>query len=67
VRLFILNCLGKRKERLRVGEKQTFQAQRMRNYWSFLLSRSILLKGSTGALEARGDLHSWATETMKEA
>jgi hypothetical protein len=31
------------------------------------LSRSILPKGSTGALEARSDLHSWATETMKEA
>jgi hypothetical protein len=24
-------------------------------------------QGYTGALEARGDLHSWATETMKEA
>jgi hypothetical protein len=32
-----------------------------------LLSRSILPEGSTGALEVRGDLHSWATETMKEA
>jgi hypothetical protein len=32
-----------------------------------LLSRLILPKGSTGALEARGDLHSRAMETMKEA
>jgi hypothetical protein len=63
----ILNCLGKGKERLRVGGKESFQAQRMRDYWSSLLSRSILPKGSTGALEARGDLHSWAMETMKEA
>jgi hypothetical protein len=39
----------------------------MRDYWPSLLSRSILPKGSTGALEARGDLHSRATETMKEA
>jgi hypothetical protein len=67
VRPFILNCLGKRKERLRVGGKDSFQAQCMRDYWSSLLSRSILPEGSTGALEARGDLHSWATETMKEA
>jgi hypothetical protein len=28
----ILNCLGKGKERLRVGEKESFQAQRMRDY-----------------------------------
>jgi small ligand-binding sensory domain FIST len=62
----ILNCLAKGKERLRVGGKENFQAQRMKDYWSSLLSRSILPKGSTGALEARGDLHSWATETMKE-
>jgi hypothetical protein len=39
----------------------------MRDYWSSLLSRSILPKDSTGELEARGDLHSWAMETMKEA
>jgi small ligand-binding sensory domain FIST len=65
----ILNCLGKGKERLRVGGKESFQAQHMRDYWSSLLSRSVLPKGSTGALEARGDLHSHsrATETMKEA
>jgi hypothetical protein len=31
-----------------------------------LLSRSILPKGITGALEARGDLLSQTTETMKE-
>jgi hypothetical protein len=31
-----------------------------------LLSRLILPKGNTGALEARGDLHSQAMETMKE-
>jgi hypothetical protein len=43
--------LGKRKERLRVREKESFQAQCMRDYWSPLLSRSILPKGSTGALE----------------
>jgi hypothetical protein len=30
-------------------------------------SRSILPEGSTGELEARGDLHSRATEVMKEA
>jgi hypothetical protein len=59
--------LGKRKERLRVGRKESFQVQRMRDYWSSLLSSLILPEGSTGALEARGDLHSWATETMKEA
>jgi hypothetical protein len=28
----ILNCLGKGKERLRVGEKESFQAQHMRDY-----------------------------------
>jgi hypothetical protein len=28
----ILNCLGKGKERLRVEEKESFQAQRMRDY-----------------------------------
>jgi hypothetical protein len=28
----ILNCLGKGKEKLRVGEKESFQAQRMRDY-----------------------------------
>jgi hypothetical protein len=46
--------------------KESFQAQCMRDYWSSLLSRLILPKGSTGALEARGDLHSRATETMKK-
>jgi hypothetical protein len=59
--------LGKRKERLRVGGKESFQAQCMRDYWSSLLPRSILPEGSIGALEARADLHSWAMETMKEA
>jgi hypothetical protein len=59
--------LGKRKERLRVQGKESFQPQRMRGYWSSLLSRSILPEGSTGALEARDDLHSWAMGTMKEA
>jgi hypothetical protein len=29
----ILNCLGKGKERLRVGGKESFQAQCMRDYW----------------------------------
>jgi hypothetical protein len=62
----ILNCLGKGKKRVRVGGKESFQAQGMRDYRSSLLSRLILPKGSTGALEARGNLHSWATETMKE-
>jgi hypothetical protein len=28
----ILNCLGKGKERLRVGGKEIFQAQRMKDY-----------------------------------
>jgi hypothetical protein len=59
--------LGKRKERLRVGGKESFQTQCMRDYWLPLLSRSILTKGSTGALEARGDLHFQAMVTMKEA
>jgi hypothetical protein len=35
----ILNCLGKGKERMRVGGKESFQAQCMRDYWSSLLSR----------------------------
>jgi hypothetical protein len=52
-----LNFLGKGKERMRLGEK-SFQAQSMRDYWSSLLSRSIQPKGSTGAMEAKGDLHS---------
>jgi hypothetical protein len=40
----------------------------MRDYWSSLLSRLILPEGSTGALEARGDLPSWEiTEIMTEA
>jgi hypothetical protein len=59
--------LGKQKERMRVGEKESFQAQRMRDYWSSLLYRSILPKGSTGALGSRGDLYSQAMETMKDA
>jgi hypothetical protein len=59
--------LGKRKEKLRVGRKESFQAQLTRDYWSFLLSRSILPEGNTGTLELRGDLHSQATTTMKEA
>jgi hypothetical protein len=28
----ILNCLGKGKERLRIREKESFQAQHMRDY-----------------------------------
>jgi hypothetical protein len=63
----ILNCLGKGKERLRIGGKESFQPQHMRDYWSSLLSRSILPKGSIGALEARGDLHSRGMDTRKEA
>jgi hypothetical protein len=63
----ILNCLGKGKDRLRVGGKENFQAQHMSDFWSSLLFRLILPKGSTGAKEARGYLHSWAMETMKEA
>jgi hypothetical protein len=59
--------LGKGKERLRIGEEESSQTQCMRDYWSQLLSRSILSKGSTGALEPRGDLHSRDLETMKEA
>jgi hypothetical protein len=59
--------LGKRKERLRIGQKESFQAQCMKDYWLSLLSRSILPKGSTGALKMKGDLYSPATETIKEA
>jgi hypothetical protein len=59
--------LGKKKERPMVGEKESFQAYCMRDYWSSLLSRLILPESSTGALEAGGDLHSRAMETMKEA
>jgi hypothetical protein len=61
-----MNYLGKGKERVRVGGKESFQAQHMWDYWSSLLSRSILPKGCTGALVTRGDLHSRAMETMKE-
>jgi hypothetical protein len=57
--------LGKSKEKLRIGGKESFQAQCMREYCSLLLPRSIL-RGSTGALEARGDLHSRATGTMRK-
>jgi hypothetical protein len=58
----ILNYLGKRKERLRIGGKESFQAQCMRDYWSSLLSRSILPEAV---------LEHWkqgvtSTETMKE-
>jgi hypothetical protein len=59
--------LEKGEERLRIGGKQRFQAQCMRDYWLPLLPRSILPKGSTGALKVRGDLHSLGTETMKGA
>jgi hypothetical protein len=38
----ILNYLGKGKERLRIGEKESFQAQCMRDYWSPLLPKLIL-------------------------
>jgi hypothetical protein len=31
-RTLILNCLGKGRERLRIGEKESFQAQHMRDY-----------------------------------
>jgi hypothetical protein len=58
--------LRKGKERLSIEGKESFQAQCMKDYWSLLLSRLILPKGSTEALEARGDLHSRAMETMKE-
>jgi hypothetical protein len=54
----ILNYLGKGKERLRIGGKESFQAQHMRYYWLPLLPKLILPESSTGELEARGDLHS---------
>jgi hypothetical protein len=34
--------LGKRKEKLKIGGKESFQAQCTWDYWSSLLSRSIL-------------------------
>jgi hypothetical protein len=58
-----LNYLGKEKERLRIRGKESTHEGLL----DTLLSSSILPKGSTGALEARGDHHSWAMETMKEA
>jgi hypothetical protein len=63
----ILNCLGKGKERLRVGKKESSQAQCMRDYWSSLLSRLSCLRAVLEHWKTRGDLHSRATETMKEA
>jgi hypothetical protein len=44
----ILNYLGKRKEKMRIGEKEGFQAQHMRDYWSSLLSR-LIQHWSTGS------------------
>jgi hypothetical protein len=41
-RPLILNYLGKRKEKLQIGGKESFQSQCMRDYWSPLLSRLIL-------------------------
>jgi hypothetical protein len=38
----ILNYLGKGRERLRIGGKESFQDQHMRDYWSPLLPRLIL-------------------------
>jgi hypothetical protein len=59
--------LGKEEGEAEDWGKRKFQAQCMRDYWSPLLSRSILPKGSIGALEPRGDFHYQATETMMEA
>jgi hypothetical protein len=57
--------LGKGKERLR--EKREFPGS---THEGLLIIPAVQVdpaQGSTGALEARGDLHSQATETMKKA
>jgi hypothetical protein len=59
--------MGKRKERLRVGEKESFPGSKHEGLLIIPAVQVVPDKGSTGALEARGDLHSRAMETMKRS
>jgi hypothetical protein len=61
----ILIYLSKRKEKLRFGGKESSQAQHRR----VLVITAIQVdpaRGSTGILEARGNLHFQAMGTMKK-
>jgi hypothetical protein len=57
--------LGKRKEKLRIGGKRVSRL----NAQEILVITAVQVdpaRGNTGALDARGDLHSRAMGTMKE-
>jgi hypothetical protein len=58
--------LGKRKEKLRTGGKEEFPGSMHEGLLVITVVHVIPARGSTGALEARGDLHSRATGTVKE-
>jgi hypothetical protein len=59
--------LGKGEGEAEDWGKREFPGSTHEGLFVTLLSRLILPEGSTGALEAKGDLHSWAMETVKEA
>jgi hypothetical protein len=57
--------LGKGKGEAEDWGKREFPGSMHEGLLVTLLPRLILPKGSTGELEVRGDLQSWAIETMK--
>jgi hypothetical protein len=57
---------GKRKGETEDWGKREFPGSTHKGFLVTLLSMSFLPEASTGALEGRGDLHSWAMEIMKE-
>jgi hypothetical protein len=58
--------LGKRKERLRVGGKE-FPGSMHEGLLVITAVQVNPAQGQYWSTGTRGDLHSWATETMKEA
>jgi hypothetical protein len=57
--------LGKREEKLRIGGKRVLGSM----HKELLVITAVQVdptRSSTGALEARGDLHSWAMEIVKK-
>jgi hypothetical protein len=54
-----------RKEKLRIGRKRVYRL----NSWGLLVITAVQIdptRGSTGALDVRGDFHSWAMGNVKE-
>jgi hypothetical protein len=60
-----LNYLGKRKEKLRIRGK-AFPGSTHKGSLVITIIQVNPARGSTRALETRGDLHSQAMETMEE-